>query len=52
MEKIEYKTDSFGTEHVLIHKEDGSITSMPKAFYDQQQAEQSTPSVTDEATAE
>jgi hypothetical protein len=38
MENIEYKTDSFGTEHVLIHKEDGGITSMPKEIYDAQQA--------------
>jgi hypothetical protein len=45
MENIEYKTDSFGTEHVLIHKEDGSITSMPKSEYDKRQAEQSTPPV-------
>ena len=45
MENIEYKTDSFGTEHVLINKEDGSITTMTKAFYDQQQAEQSTPMI-------
>jgi hypothetical protein len=37
MENIEYETDSFGTEHVLIHKEDGSITTMTKAFYDEQQ---------------
>jgi len=47
MDKIEYKTDSFGTEHVLIYKEDGGITSMPKELYDKQQAEQSTPNLAD-----
>jgi len=46
MENIEYKTDSFGTEHVLINREDGGITTMPKSFYDEQQTEQSTPNLT------
>jgi hypothetical protein len=43
MERIEYKTDSFGTEHVLIHKEDGGITSMLKSTYDELQAQQALP---------
>jgi hypothetical protein len=41
MENIEYKTDSFGTEHILIHKEDGGITSMTKTYYEEQLAAQS-----------
>ena len=32
--------------HAIIEHADGSFTSMPKAEYDRQQAEQSTPSVT------
>jgi hypothetical protein len=47
MENIEYKTDTFGTEHVLIHKEDGSITSMSKAHYEAQQVEHLTSPLTD-----
>jgi hypothetical protein len=34
------------TDFVLITNSDGSFTTMPKAEYDRQQAEQSTPSVT------
>jgi hypothetical protein len=33
----------------IIYNEDGSFTSMPKEVYEAQQAEQSTPSVIDEA---
>ena len=33
-------------EHAIIEHADGSFTSMPKATYDKQQAEQSTPIVT------
>lgn len=36
-------------EVVIIENADGSIISMPKAEYDCRQAEQSTPSLTDEA---
>ncbi len=35
-------------EVVIIENADGSIISMPKAEYDRQQAEQSTPMVADE----
>ena len=31
--------------HAIIEHADGSFTSMPKAVYDEQQAEQSTPNV-------
>jgi hypothetical protein len=34
------------TEHAIIEHADGSFTSMTKATYEAQQAEQSTPSVT------
>jgi hypothetical protein len=33
-------------EHAIIDRGNGEFTSMPKAEYDRQQAEQSTPSVT------
>jgi hypothetical protein len=36
-------------EQAIITNEDGSVTAMPKSIYDQQQAEQSTPIVIDEA---
>jgi hypothetical protein len=39
-----------GTEFVVIDRGNGEFTSMPKSEYDKQQAEQSTPSLTDEAT--
>jgi hypothetical protein len=38
-------------EHAIIDKGNGDFTSMSKAEYDRQQAEQSTPSVIDEAEA-
>jgi hypothetical protein len=38
-----------GQEFVIIDREDGSFTSMTQAEYDRRQAEQSTPSVIDEA---
>ena len=37
--------------HIIIEHADGSFTSMLKSTYDEMQAEQSTPSVTDEAEA-
>ena len=37
------------SEHAIIDRGNNEYTSMPKAFYDKQQAEQSTPSLTDEA---
>ena len=42
--------DGIEVEHALIDHADGSYTSMTKENYDKQQAEQSTPSLTDEAT--
>jgi hypothetical protein len=47
MENIRYVKDSFGDEHVIIDREDGSFISMPKEHYDKQQAEQSTPNLAD-----
>jgi hypothetical protein len=35
------------TEHAIIEHADGSFTSMTKAEYDRQQAEQSTPNLAD-----
>jgi hypothetical protein len=46
---METTVDNNGVEHVIIEREDGSVLSMPKAEYDRQQAEQSTPIVIDEA---
>ena len=46
---IETITDRFGNEVVIITNEDGTTLSMSKATYEAQQAEQSTPSVIDEA---
>ncbi len=36
-------------EHAIIDRGNGEFTSMPKSEYDRRQAEQSTPSVIDEA---
>jgi hypothetical protein len=52
MENVTYITDEQNVEHAIIEHDDGSFTSMLKSTYEAQQAEQSTPSVTDEATAE
>ena len=38
------------TEHAIIEHADGSFTSMLKSTYEAQQAEQSTPSLTDETS--
>jgi hypothetical protein len=45
---VEFPTGVF-TEHIIIDREDGSQLTMLKSTYDAQQAEQSTPSVIDEA---
>jgi hypothetical protein len=50
MDNVTYITDSNGVEHAIIDRGNGEFTSMLKSTYDQQQAEQSTPSLTDEAT--
>ena len=34
-----------GVQHAIIDRGNGEFTSMPKEFYDKQQAEQSTPKV-------
>ena len=39
------------TEHAIIDRGNGEFTSMLKSIYETQQAEQSTPSVIDEAEA-
>jgi hypothetical protein len=49
MENVTFiEIESFGeiVEHAIIAHADGSFTSMTKAHYEAQQAEQSTPSVT------
>jgi hypothetical protein len=47
MENITEVTDHYGIEHVIIDRGNGESTSMPKTEYDRQQAEQSTPMVSD-----
>jgi uncharacterized membrane protein YcaP (DUF421 family) len=47
MDKVNFITDIKEVEHAVIEHADGSFTSMPKSEYDKQQAEQSTPMVTD-----
>jgi hypothetical protein len=51
MDKVTFVTDANGVEHAIIDRGNGEFTSMTKAYYDQQQAEQSTPSVINEAEA-
>jgi len=45
MENTKIIIDDNGIEHIMIYNETGFV-SMPKAYYDQQQAEQSTPNPT------
>ena len=46
MDNVTYFTDELaGTEFAVINNGDGSFTSMHKAEYDRQQAEQSTPNL-------
>ena len=49
MDNVTFITDLDGNEHVIINHGNEQFTSMPKAEYDRQQAEQSTPIVIDEA---
>jgi hypothetical protein len=52
MDNVEFvKVESFGVEveHAIIDYGNEEFTSMTKAEYDRRQAEQSTPSLTDEA---
>ena len=37
---METTIDNNGVEHVIIEREDGSVLSMPKSVYDEQQAAQ------------
>ena len=47
---IEVETLEGVQEHAIIEHADGSFTSMLKSIYDAMQAEQSTPSLTDETS--
>ena len=49
MENITIVLDKDGIEQVIIDRGNGEFTSMSKAYYEAMQAEQSTPSVIDEA---
>jgi hypothetical protein len=49
MENITIITDKDGNEFVIIDQGNEQFTSMTKAHYEAMQAEQSTPSVIDEA---
>lgn len=40
MDNIKIITDEFGTEQVIIDHGNGEFTSMPKAVWDEQQAQQ------------
>jgi hypothetical protein len=51
MENVTYLIDLEGVEHAIIDHGNEQFTSMPKSEYDRQQAEQSTPMVTDEAAS-
>ena len=45
MDKIEIVENFDGVEQVIIDRGNGEFTSMSKAEYDRQQAEQSTPNL-------
>ena len=45
MDKVTFVTDVNGVEHAIIDRGNNEFTSMTKAYYDQQQAEQSTPNL-------
>jgi hypothetical protein len=49
MENTFISFDFNGDEHITIDRGNGEFTSMLKSTYDAMQAEQSTPSVIDEA---
>jgi hypothetical protein len=50
MDKVIFITNELdGNEHAIIDRGNGEFTSMLKSTYDALQAEQSTPSLTDEA---
>lgn len=43
MNNVTFITDQDGNEHAIIDRGNGGFTSMTKAHYEEQQAEQSTP---------
>jgi len=49
MDNVTFITDLDGNEHAIIDRGNGEFTSMLKSTYEAMQAEQSTPSVIDEA---
>jgi hypothetical protein len=49
MDKVIFVFDDNGVEHAIIDRGNDEFASMPKAIYEAQQSEQSTPSVIDEA---
>jgi hypothetical protein len=46
---VDFEQNGETVTHAIIDHGNGAFTSMTKAHYDEQQAEQSTPSLTDEA---
>ena len=48
MDNVTVITDQYDIEHIIIDRGNGEFTSMPKAEYEAQQAEQSTPMVAEE----
>ncbi len=46
MDNVTFITDEQGLEHAIIDRGNGEFTAMLKSTYEAQQAEQSTPSVT------
>ena len=46
MDNVTFIKDDKGTEHAIIDRGNNEFTSMTKEHYDELQAEQSTPSVT------
>lgn len=49
MNNVTIVKDQFDNEHVIIDNGDNTFTSMIKSLYEAQQAEQSTPILSDEA---
>jgi hypothetical protein len=48
MDNVIVIRDQYDIEHIIIDRGNDEFTSMPKAEYDRQQAEQSTPNLTGE----
>jgi len=49
MDNVNFVIDVNGNEHAIIDRGNGEFTSMLKSTYEAQQAEQSTPILSDEA---